>query len=381
MIRWLEAPCLLMLLAAAPAPSRDAARNAATFDRAWSIVDRDYWDRSATRAIWSTARDQFRNPALAASGDRDFYRILNAMLDTLHSSHLYARPAGRQAGSRHRLDPDLAAALGFEAYESKGAWRVTAVRSGGPADRAGVATGAELIGIDGRPPADAEEPATGSRVMVALVDDHGRPTRVELVAMAVPEEPDRSVRILPGGIALLRFDGFEPGVDRWLADRLAAPPRAAILDLRYNHGGTAESLVRVAGLFAPGAPILQRGNAGRSTIEYAASTGMGHAGPLAVLVGPYSASAAELFAAFVQDNHLGIVVGDTTAGRVTAGVEHRLPDGGTLMVAEEDVRTGHGTRLEGRGLMPAYPVTVSTADLRAGRDPVLDRAVELLGDR
>jgi carboxyl-terminal processing protease len=379
MIRWLGAPCLLMLLAATP--SRDAARNAATFDSAWSIVDRHYWDRSATRDAWRDARTRFRGAALAASDERDFYNILNAMLDTLHSSHLYALPANRRDGSRHRLDRDVAAALGFEAYESKADWRVTAVRNGGPADRAGVAIGTALIDIDGRSPADAERPAPGSRVTVALVDDHGRPARIELVAMAAREEPDRSARSLPDGIALLRFDSFEAGVDRWLAEQLATQPRAMILDLRYNHGGTAESLAQVAGLFAPGAAILRRGNADHIRIDHAAAMTIRHGGPLAVLVGPYSASAAELFAALVQDDHLGIVVGDTTAGRVTAGVEHRLPDGGTLMVAEEDVRTGHGTRLEGRGLMPAYPVTLSAADLRAGRDPVLDRAVQLLGSR
>jgi C-terminal processing protease CtpA/Prc len=59
---------------------------------------------------------------------------------------------------------------------------------------------------------------------------------------------------------------------------------------------------------------------------------------------------------------------------VTGGVDYDLPGGGRLTVAEYDIRTANGTRLEGNGFTPKYRVPAA----RKPNDLALAKAVSLL---
>jgi carboxyl-terminal processing protease len=140
------------------------------------------------------------------------------------------------------------------------------------------------------------------------------------------------------------------------------------------------AVARVAGrLFQDKQTLLRRiGSKGPVDIPTLGAGRSSYTGPLAVLVGPRTASGAEAIAATVQESGRGITVGERTAGALTGAARFPLPDGGELSVAEFDIRTGHDVRLEGRGFTPAYVVTPSLTELRAGRDPTLARALALL---
>jgi C-terminal processing protease CtpA/Prc len=101
-------------------------------------------------------------------------------------------------------------------------------------------------------------------------------------------------------------------------------------------------------------------------------------GPLAVLVGPRSASAAEALAALIGETRRGLTVGERTAGALTGASLETLPDGGQLSIAQFDVRTPGGARIEGRGYLPAHVVPLTPDDEAAGRDPQLAAAMTLL---
>jgi C-terminal processing protease CtpA/Prc len=58
-----------------------------------------------------------------------------------------------------------------------------------------------------------------------------------------------------------------------------------------------------------------------------------------------------------------------------------LPDGGMLDISEVDFRTARGTRLEGAGIAPDETVTPTRRDIYAGRDPTMQRAVEMLKEK
>jgi len=186
---------------------------------------------------------------------------------------------------------------------------------------------------------------------------------------------NRRARWAAKGVLLLGFDQFEPGDDRWIAGSLKTwRPRAVILDLRGNVGGDAEVLDRIAGLFIAEDRILIR-LTGRRNIEER-SRGVGKrafVGPMAVLIGPRTSSAAEILAAFLDDSGRAVTIGQRTKGAVTGGVDYRLPDGGRLTIAEYDIHLPSGRRLEREGLMPRHLVVP-----QAGRDPPLETAIKLL---
>ena len=98
-----------------------------------------------------------------------------------------------------------------------------------------------------------------------------------------------------------------------------------------------------------------------------------------VLTDGSTASAAEIFAHVLQYYKRATVVGRRTGGWVLLSFDYALPDGGRLVVPEQDYLGLAGQRLEGRGVTPDVVVPApSLADLRAGRDPDLEAALTLL---
>ncbi|MFS0738439.1 S41 family peptidase [Sphingomonas sp. 1P06PA] len=372
---------LLGGLVATPLWAVAAADRGAVFDAIWRRIARDYWDPELNRVDWAAAAARFRPQALAAPDETGFYRIVNRMLALIGDSHVYAQSPAARSYDEQREDGGETAGFGIATAESADGWRIFAVRPGGPAARAGVEIGWVLLAVGSRPPDTDWHPMPGEAVILALRDDDGRTRSVRVTAEPLATDPPRATRLLAGGILLLRLDAFDDGDARWIGREIeAAAPRAVILDLRENGGGGAIEGARVAGrFFAEKRTLLRRIERRRSLDVPILSAGRrAWTGPLALLVGPRSASAAEALAALVGEAGRGPVVGERTAGALTGAVRIDLPDGGLLSIAEADVRTPGGKRIEGVGVVPTDPITPALADLRAGRDPVLARAQMLL---
>jgi len=90
-----------------------------------------------------------------------------------------------------------------------------------------------------------------------------------------------------------------------------------------------------------------------------------------------SASAAELLAAAIKENHRGVLVGAKTSGAVEASVMIDLSDGSALSVTTFRLATGRGVRLEGAGIEPDVTTALTVEDLEAGQDRQLTTAVRL----
>jgi carboxyl-terminal processing protease len=101
-----------------------------------------------------------------------------------------------------------------------------------------------------------------------------------------------------------------------------------------------------------------------------------YGGKLAILVDELSASAAECLAGGLQDLGRGRVFGKRTAGAVLNSEIEVLPNGDALQFATADFVSPAGTRLEGRGVIPDVEVATKREDFVAGRDPVLEAALE-----
>jgi carboxyl-terminal processing protease len=101
----------------------------------------------------------------------------------------------------------------------------------------------------------------------------------------------------------------------------------------------------------------------------------GYEGPIVALIGPYSASAAEIAAAALLDNKRGKLIGRNTKGAVLASEYFPLPDGGRVLMAAHDYVRSGDRRIEGVGVEPDIRVVPTLEEIRAGRDPVVERAV------
>jgi carboxyl-terminal processing protease len=190
------------------------------------------------------------------------------------------------------------------------------------------------------------------------------------------------------GVVVLKIEGFEPGLGRWMGNELAAlaPETDIVIDLRGNPGGRLMEADAVLSCFLPRdqAWATRRARSGR---QYALRTAGGCgdlAGPVAndvaILVDANSRSAAELTPAALQEAGRAVVVGETTAGAVLISQETRLPDGGRLTLSRADFVTRGGVRLEKRGVIPDLTAVATREDRRRGADPALDAAVAVLDE-
>ncbi len=86
-----------------------------------------------------------------------------------------------------------------------------------------------------------------------------------------------------------------------------------IIDLRSNPGGSLEEAIKFTGLFIKEGPVVQARNPdGAVTVDKDTDPEELYTGPLAVMINRFSASAAEIAAAALQDYGRALIVGDTS---------------------------------------------------------------------
>jgi carboxyl-terminal processing protease len=171
-----------------------------------------------------------------------------------------------------------------------------------------------------------------------------------------------------------------------MMDRVKKAP-ALILDLRGNEGGLVYSLDELVTAFFEKDITIGKIHT-RDKVFANVLKGDGkkaYAGKLVVLVDSGSASAAEIFARVVQIEKRGIVLGDRSSGQVMAarffshryGLDDQIGYGFSITIADLEMKDGG--RLEKVGVTPDEIILPTANDLAARRDPVLARAVEILG--
>lgn len=188
---------------------------------------------------------------------------------------------------------------------------------------------------------------------------------------------------------LTSFDPSKSGVGDGV--KRARKAKALVLDLRGNSGGAVDVLRDLAGAFFPPEPRLTiaslRERKGQDSVAAEQwSVTRGFSGPLVVVVDSESASASEVFAATIQLRKRGQVIGDRTAGAVMVSRFHPMMQGHlyrflpyAVSVTEAALFLPDGSSLEKTGVRPDEVALPEPEDLKAGRDPVLARAVALAG--
>jgi carboxyl-terminal processing protease len=182
------------------------------------------------------------------------------------------------------------------------------------------------------------------------------------------------------------FDLSNDGVDE-MVDKFRHRG-SLILDLRGNGGGYVDTLLRLIGnVIAHDVKVGDLKSRKESKPMMAKTRGSEvFSGKLVVIIDNGSGSAAELFARIVQLEKRGIVIGDTSAGKVMQARSYTHQLGADTIVlygvniTNADIIMTDGKSLEGTGVLPDEIKLPTASDLAAKRDPVLAYAVSLVGE-
>lgn len=302
------------------------------------------------------------------------------------------------------LDPDMAkkfdAHLNGSEYEGIGAWvditgdylKIISPMPGSPSEKAGLHAGDIVIAVDGEDMTGVD----GDLVRKRIVGPKGTQVKLTVRREGVEEPLDIIItraaitspliesKMLDGNIGYVRLytfgDSTADDLREALKDLSAQKPDGLILDLRFNGGGYLQSAIEVASEFIGNDVVVieEYGDGKRDTLR-GKSGGLATKIPLVVLVNEGSASASEIVAGAIQDHARGLLVGVTTFGKGLVQSVHSLEnDQGQVRVTTARWLTPNERQINKLGLTPDHIVEMTDEDRQAGRDPQLDKALELL---
>ena len=149
-----------------------------------------------------------------------------------------------------------------------------------------------------------------------------RVAEVKLVRRRVEVHSVSEVKMLENGVGYIKLEKFAQNsseeCDKALWDLYRQGMKSVVVDVRGNPGGLLTTAIQMSNKFVPSGTIVStRGrDATDNTVEYAHRDRTWKL-PLVVLVDENSASASEIFAAAVQENGRGVIVGRKTYGKGT----------------------------------------------------------------
>lgn len=263
-----------------------------------------------------------------------------------------------------------------------------------PAERAGLLAGDLIVRINGT----STEDMSVDEAVRLIRGEKG--TEVKITIYRNGEDGFRDIAVIRDTITIptskteIRDDVFvislysfnaisEMEMQNALREYVKSGKRKLVIDLRGNPGGYLQSAVAIASYFLPAGQTIVRESYGEGIDEdvYRSSgKELGKAAPqrLVVLVDGGSASASEILAGALKEQHAATIIGSQTFGKGSVQELVSLDSGASLKVTVARWLTPNGTSISNGGLTPDIVVERSADDRVANKDPQMDAALEFM---
>jgi tricorn protease len=364
----------------------------------WRLQREQFWDESMSGVDWERVRERYARLLPKLRTRTELSDLIWEMYGELGTSHAY------EIGGDHRTPPQYRRGfIGADVAWDDGArgYRIVRILRGDSWDRTldsplaepgiDVREGDVIVDVGGKTVDRATPPDA------RLINLAGRETSLGIVRdgerRRVPIKTLRSERMLRyrawvernradvhertgGKVGYLHIPDMGPwGFSEFHRGYLSELDRdGLIVDVRYNRGGHVSPLLLEK---------LARKRVGYDIARYGPPVPYppeSVAGPIVALTNQFAGSDGDIFSHCFKLYKLGPLVGKRTWGGVV-GINpyHRLVDG-TVTTQPEfsfwfvDV----GWAVENYGTDPDYDVDIAPHDAKAGRDPQLERALELM---
>ncbi len=258
--------------------------------------------------------------------------------------------------------------LGIEISAAKGGIRIVTPIEDTPAYRAGVKAGDIIIKINDHLARDMSlpeavklmrgKPGTSILLTIFRVGEHG-PLEFKIKRAVIKVKSVKGDLMAPG-YAYLRITQFQERTAKLLNAKVKELTQqagghlyGAVLDLRNNPGGLLNQAVAVSDLLLDkGGIVSTKSRTGRN-MSFTAKPGDILKGiPLAVLINNGSASASEIVAGALQDNHRAILMGVQSFGKGSVQSVVALPDGSAIKLTTALYYTPSGRSIQAIGIKP-----------------------------
>ncbi|MGB0893026.1 MAG: S41 family peptidase [Parashewanella sp.] len=302
--------------------------------------------------------------------------------------------------------------FGFEVNQQGEHITITDVFANSPAEQAGIAQGDKIIGVNERVLSSENRLALMSEIRQAadqkqplsltLRTDSHQKRQISLQPKLI-SIPAVTASIIDDNIGYIKLNGFQKKsylhvkatLIKWQDESLIG----LIIDLRNNPGGLLQQAIKVADLFIPqGVIVSTKGRFAEANSKYSASPlSLFNQLPMLVLIDKHSASAAEVLAAALQQNHRATLMGETSFGKGSIqGMIPTLNPSNQLKLTIANYLTPKGDNIHDRGITPDIlisPVPANRAEfqikkasvdaslLKQHNDMVINQAINWIKDQ
>ena len=268
---------------------------------------------------------------------------------------------------------------------SSGEFEVFSVEESSPAANAGIAVGDIITAIDGEDVSDKtlEDVSLLIRSKVnkdfPMTLESGGDTKTVTVACEIIYKNPVSSRLLDGNIGYIKISNFEAGssenTKKAIEQLLQTGATSFIFDVRNNPGGLLTELVDLLDYILPeGDLFISVDKSGKETVQTSDKVSLKN--KMIVLVNGNSYSAAEFFAAALQEYNWATVVGEQTTGKARSQITLELSDGSAVHISTHKYLTPNRVDLaEAGGVTP--DIAVAQDDEKP--DKQLETAINALG--
>lgn len=323
--------------------------NAKMGEVSW-LLQNYFIDEYDEATLETAAADGAAQGMVAATGDQWSYYI---------SAEEYSSYAERMSNSY------VGIGVTIRENEMKEGFDILTVSPGGPADEAGIQVGDLLLQVDGKLVWELGRDATVDLVrgkagteLTLKLSREGKPYSVTLARGSVTTEV-ATYRLTEDKKAIITIKNFDEhcadqtiqAIEQALSDGAVG----IVFDLRNNPGGMKNELVKVLDRLLPEGDLFRSLDyAGREEVD--TSDAVRVELPMAVLVNEESYSAAEFFAAAMQEYDAAIIVGAQTTGKGNFQSTFNLSDGSAVNISIGKYFTPKGKSLTDTGVAPDLSV-------------------------
>jgi carboxyl-terminal processing protease len=272
-----------------------------------------------------------------------------------------------------------------------------------PAWEAGIQAGDRIVEINGKSTkgfsiveaAQHMRGKKGSKIKLGIFRDGFDKPRIFEIARGTVKVHSVKYTDLDDGFGYIRLTSFiensAPEMEKALKniEKTHKEVKGVIIDLRRNPGGLLDQAVKISDMFLDDGVIVSTigRNKREKEVIYAKKEGTYPNFPIIVLINEYSASASEILAGALQDNHRALIMGQRSFGKGSVQSVVKLGDGSGLKLTVARYFTPSGRSIQAEGIKP--DVVVDDVDSEAFKKAVIKREVRreadiaghLLGDR
>ena len=281
--------------------------------------------------------------------------------------------------------------VGMEIGIKKGQLQVIAPLEGTPAQKAGIRAGDKILKINDTLTADltVDEAVNlirgpkNTQVTLTISREEWETSKEFKITRAVIEIPSLKLEMKDSDIAYLKLYQFteKASIDfnKTAIEILNSPAQKIILDLRDNPGGYLEVAQDIAGWFLEKGQVVvieDFGKEKKQEVYKVQGNSLLLSYPIVILINQGSAS--EILAGALKDNRDIKLIGEKSFGKGSVQELEKLKEGSSLKITIANWLTPKGKLITDVGLEPDIEIEITEEDYEQGKDPQLDKAIEII---